>query len=407
MRGQGYDGAANMSGIHKGVQARVRQRFPFALYTHCKAHNLNLAIVHACKEPLIRNMMDTIQTITFGFDYSAKRTLCFEENLDADQQTKDAMERRTKLKTLCETRWFSRIYALSTFLKCFPVVIESLDELADDGDSKARSYSCSIRQFDFIITLVTAEHVLSPLNPPSATLQAKSLDLIEAVNESKVIIDQLKAERGDDSVWDALFDKAEEIARDNNIDVSMPRVVAAQRQRHRVNVPADNPRDYWKRAMYLPFHDHLIVELTDRLISNHHRFFAQYLIPKQLGQLTREMQANLYAAYGNDIPAADNQVFYREIQRWKIRWEQVVDDEKPATLADTLVSIKEPRYYPNIYRCLDILIAMPVTSASAERSFSILRRVKTYLRSTMKTTHLSSLALLHAYRDFDINLDTQ
>jgi len=46
MRAQGYDGAANMSGIHKGVQARVRERIPTAQYVHCKAHVLNLASVH-------------------------------------------------------------------------------------------------------------------------------------------------------------------------------------------------------------------------------------------------------------------------------------------------------------------------------------------------------------------------
>ena len=47
MRAQGYDGAANMSGIHKGVQARVRERIPTAQYVHCKAHTLGLAIVHS------------------------------------------------------------------------------------------------------------------------------------------------------------------------------------------------------------------------------------------------------------------------------------------------------------------------------------------------------------------------
>jgi hypothetical protein len=45
MRAQGYDGAASMSRIHRGVQARIRERIPTALYVHCNAHVLNLAIV--------------------------------------------------------------------------------------------------------------------------------------------------------------------------------------------------------------------------------------------------------------------------------------------------------------------------------------------------------------------------
>ena len=38
MRGQGYDSAANMAGKHRGVQALIQQRIPFATYTPCRAH---------------------------------------------------------------------------------------------------------------------------------------------------------------------------------------------------------------------------------------------------------------------------------------------------------------------------------------------------------------------------------
>lgn len=47
---------------------------------------------------------------------------------------------------------------------------------------------------------------------------------------------------------------------------------------------------------------------------------------------------------------------------------------------------------------------MPPTTATAERSFSVMKRVKTYLRSTMGQERLSSLALLHIHSDFDIEL---
>ena len=119
MRGQGYDGAANMSGIHRGVQARIRAEIPGAVYTHCKAHNLNLAIIHASEEIYARNMMSTVQTIAFAFNYSAKRLLRFQENLDGNDECREAMDRRTKLQSLCETRWAARSDALHTFLCSF------------------------------------------------------------------------------------------------------------------------------------------------------------------------------------------------------------------------------------------------------------------------------------------------
>ena len=119
MRGQGYDGAANMAGVHRGVQARIKTRIPGAVYTRCKAHSLNLAIIHASSETFARNMMGTVQQIAFAFNYSAKRLLRFQENLDNDEAAREQMDRRTKLQSLCETRWAARADALHTFLCSF------------------------------------------------------------------------------------------------------------------------------------------------------------------------------------------------------------------------------------------------------------------------------------------------
>ena len=49
----------------------------------------------------------------------------------------------------------SRADALFTFKTSFTTVYTALETLADGGDSKARSYHCSISKFDFIIILVT------------------------------------------------------------------------------------------------------------------------------------------------------------------------------------------------------------------------------------------------------------
>lgn len=51
-----------------------------------------------------------------------------------------------------------------------------------------------------------------------------------------------------------------------------------------------------------------------------------------------------------------------------------------------------------------ILATMPVATATAERSFTVMQRVKTYLRLTMKTDRLSSLALMHAYKHIEIDI---
>jgi len=50
------------------------------------------------------------------------------------------------------------------------------------------------------------------------------------------------------------------------------------------------------------------------------------------------------------------------------------------------------------------LLSMPVASATAEMSLSVLRRLKTCVSSTMKNDRISSLGLMHIHRDFEVDL---
>ncbi|CAN0880847.1 Zinc finger MYM-type protein 1 [Linum grandiflorum] len=50
LRGQGYDGASNMHGEWKGLQALFLKKFPHAYYVHRMAHHLQLALVAASRE---------------------------------------------------------------------------------------------------------------------------------------------------------------------------------------------------------------------------------------------------------------------------------------------------------------------------------------------------------------------
>ena len=55
--------------------------------------------------------------------------------------------------------------------------------------------------------------------------------------------------------------------------------------------------------------------------------------------------------------------------------------------------------YPVVGAGLQLLMTYVVSSATAERSFSTLKRLKTYLRSTMSQDRLSGLAMLHTHSD--------
>jgi len=50
--GQGYDGAANMSGHYNGLHSRIQRQNERALYVHCHAHCLNLVLVESAQQAL-------------------------------------------------------------------------------------------------------------------------------------------------------------------------------------------------------------------------------------------------------------------------------------------------------------------------------------------------------------------
>ena len=81
------------------------------------------------------------------------------------------------------------------------------------------------------------------------------------------------------------------------------------------------------------------------------------------------------------------------------------------TMVGKNTSIKDIlQYLRNIYSAqrallfeicviVKLILVMPATNAISERSFSALRRVKTYLRSTMKQTRLYHLMILHVHKE--------
>lgn len=65
-----------------------------------------------------------------------------------------------------------------------------------------------------------------------------------------------------------------------------------------------------------------------------------------------------------------------------------------STVLDYLFSHDLHNLFPNITVALRIFLTMPVTVASGERSFSKLRLIKNYLRSTMSQERLSNLSII-------------
>ena len=69
------------------------------------------------------------------------------------------------------------------------------------------------------------------------------------------------------------------------------------------------------------------------------------------------------------------------------------------------VAFENKEIFPNVYRCYKLLFTAPVSVADIERSFSKMKIVKNYLRSTMKDEQLEDLIVLSTEKDLTDRID--
>ena len=105
VRGQGYDGAANMSGSYKGLQSQNQSHNDKALYVHGHAHCLNLVLVESAKsnQHFVRffNLLESLYTFFAGSTKCHAAFVKMQQSMYPDQSV-------CELKKLFDTRWACR-----------------------------------------------------------------------------------------------------------------------------------------------------------------------------------------------------------------------------------------------------------------------------------------------------------
>jgi hypothetical protein len=184
--GQGYDGGSNMMGACKGVQARIAQLNPAALFTRCFCHSANRAVINAvCNKDnrAARNFFGTVEVLYAFIEASAMRHAYF-----IDRQTEIAGA-KLHLKGLSETRWNCRSASLtrlqqSGVLHAILGTIEHVGDTTSDGATRGKAVGLlsSVRNFEFVVCLFPLSLVLRLLNTLSELLLEENIDFLQATS---------------------------------------------------------------------------------------------------------------------------------------------------------------------------------------------------------------------------------
>lgn len=401
--GIGCDGCSvNMSEL-KGAVATIKKKAINAQVAPCRSHQLNLAVSRSCKVTSVRNSLGTIEEVVSFFTASSKRFATLKSHL------------KHSLQSHCQTRWVERHDAVIQFTADLATVCKVLKEIECWRDrttaAKANILLRAITNCEFIITLFILSHIMSITYPVSKILQNPSLDVAMAkakLDSTLKVYDGMRANA--DSHFARIVEEAKSVMEELDVEMSVPRLTG--RQRHRENCDHnDDAMTYWKRTVFIPTLDHVTSDMRERFAEeNMYHLKFNILLPSQLlkhddhDDLAHKLDECLTELpfFEDESPFVIKKRLMGEVLQYKQTSINALDDHDSVMQALSVC----PRYdYPTLHTLYKIFACLPVSIATVERSFSTLRRSKTWLRSTIKEDRLNGLALLNTHPDIDCPVD--
>lgn len=180
----------------------------------------------------------------------------------------------------------------------------------------------------------------------------------------------------------------------------------------RYNIATDSPEQYYRVSIFIPFIDNFLDQMKNRFLE-HQTILKSFncLLPKPgVKVVTKEIQLefkeilNLYADILIDCSHSffNDEMCFGELDLWyqSCHYQETEKNYKRSAI-DKYYQC-ESQMYPIVSKLLQILITLPVTTASGERTFSTLRRLKTYLRNTTGQPRLNRMATLNINTDIDV-----
>lgn len=239
--------------------------------------------------------------------------------------------------------------------------------------------------------------VLNQVNVVSKRLQSKDMHLDTAISELNKLIEFFKDYR--ETGFSKAIDEAKEIASEMGVDPVFPQRRLIQRKK-RFDESSSSEVSFTAEENFRVNYFIYIVDKATSSLETRFQQFKEYdtlfgfLFPhnlrgiedKNLKSSCHRLEKALRFEIRSDIDAEE---LYMELKLF-----ETLETSELSNPIDVLKFMKELDYFPNACIAYRILLTIPVTVASAERSFSKLKLLKSYLRSTMTQERLSGLAMI-------------
>ncbi|XP_048077911.1 zinc finger MYM-type protein 1 isoform X10 [Ursus arctos] len=399
--GQSYDSTTNLRGKFNKIAAEFKKEEPRALYIHCYAHFLDLAVIRFCKEVKeLRSALNTLDSLFSTIHMSREMSANFQNICKLSQN-------KTCKKHISPSCWTVHNHILLSVIEGLPEIIETLEIVSNHSSNTSLGDELSdllilVSKFEFIFCLKFLYRVLSVTGILSKELESETIDIFSLSSKIEAILECLSSERND-AYFKTIWDGAEEICQkitSKGFEVERP----SFQKRRKIQKTVDLGKS---DSMFFPtsteeqYKINIYYQGLDTILNNLKLCFSEfdYCKMKQISELLFKWNEPL-----NETTAKHVQEFYKldadiipelRFYRQYAKLNFVIDYDCINFISLGYLFIQHGLHnnIPCISKLLYIALSWPVTS-SAENSFSTLPRLKTYLCHTMGQEKLSGLALM-------------
>ncbi|KAL5543108.1 hypothetical protein UlMin_010818 [Ulmus minor] len=408
LRGQGYDGASNMSGEFNGLKTIIMKENECAFFVHCFAHQLQLALMGVAKKHgLIGTFFTLVSNVVNIVGASSKRRDILREKQalkviealkSGELSSGKGLNQEIGIKRPCDTRWGTHFGTLVSFITMFSSIVDVLEEIANDRLNSEQKHEASImlrlvQTYDFVFSLHLMKTILGITNELSQVLQKDDQDIVNAMDLVKLCKQQLQMMR--DIGWNSLVDAVSDFCVEQNIDVlNMENMYCAQGKSRR-KAPKLTNMHYYHVDFFNVVIDLQLQELNSRFNEANTELLLclACLSPNNsFSAFDKRKLIRLAQLYSYDFSTVDLRVLENQLQTY-------VDDLRS--------NDKKHEVYPLVYLLIKLALTLPVATASVERVFSAMNIVKNQMRNKMGDQWLNDCLTVYLEKDVFNAIDNE
>ena len=394
--GFAFDGASNMSGKHRGVQAILKQDCPGALYVHCSNHSLDIVLQEVASTVKgIASALHFVKDVSNLIRESSKRKAIFKYMFMPGEAV-------ISLNSFCPTRWCVRAKAIAKVLDTYRQVLNAVSEIKKDknkrGDARARAsglHKQGLEHRTYFFILVSSK-VFKKCESVATQLQGEAVSAGDTIVLVSILRNEIQKCRSDVE-FDELLMEADSHVEDYGLVKTVKRQAATPARLTHTNSRANEciGPDVKLKQGYFQCLD-LVHEEFDQEDLAIAASREKLLLTSECADV--ESHCDELMAQSKLPASIDNAKLHSQLsQLGQLLKLKDCTPKKVSELALILESESDVvrALLSEAVKLVKLVQNRPSSAASAERAFSCLRRVKTYLRSTMTQSRLTHMIVIN------------